>query len=124
MDKAQSRPDEMTGIERDFLKIGILSKCYSYCKRVIEERNLCYFEKKRTAIEPLDIMVFNYYKGFLYCALKEFPKAVKAFQLVLAQPTNIFHHCLIQAYKKLVLSSLLMEKVIFPVMTKLIDLAS
>lgn len=78
---------------------------YSFALDLYNE-NFGYVEKM-DSIKPLDSMSFYYYMGFIYVALKKYEKAREAFRYVLIHPTKAIHKCILNAYKKYIIVSLL-----------------
>jgi tetratricopeptide (TPR) repeat protein len=68
------------------------------------------FNPQTTGLAAVDVMTYYYYAGYICTALKQYEKAIEAFRLALSQPTFILHACLIHAYQKFLLVSLLAGK--------------
>ena len=68
------------------------------------------FEPASSGLAPIDVMSFYYYFGYICTALKKYDKAIEAFRFVLVQPTYVIHQCMISAYKKYIIVSLLSGK--------------
>ena len=52
-------------------------------------------------------MSFHYYLGYVFTALKMYESAMKRYRLVLIHPTRVIHKCIVDAYKKYILVSLI-----------------
>lgn len=61
-------------------------------------------------LTALDVMNFFYYFGYICTTLKKYNEAVQAFRKVLIHPTGIIHKCMVNAYKKYIIVSLLIGK--------------
>ena len=65
----------------------------------------------------MDILGYLYYKALILIALKRYQEAIEALKLVISYPTQITHKVHIEAYKKLILVSLI-ESGYFPSLPK------
>lgn len=103
-----NNPAELTAFDPQILKLLIQNKMYSWA---LERYNV-----QPTVFNPelglmaLDVMSFFYYYGYACTALKMYNQALQAFRKVLIQPTSIVHKCMLNAYKKYIIVSLLADK--------------
>jgi len=102
-------PNEMTPFHGQVLKLCISGKMYPYGYNLFKN-GFTVFNSQETGLTAIDVMSFNFYYGYICTALKFYDKAVQYFRLVLVQPTNILHKCMVDAYKKYVIVSLLAGK--------------
>ena len=65
----------------------------------------------------MDILGYLYYKALILIALKRYQESIEALKLVISYPTQITHKVHIEAYKKLILVSLI-ESGYFPSLPK------
>ncbi len=90
-------------LHREFAKLCIKSKCYQHALQVIDHPTTSF--KKYTS--PMDIVSYLYYKGLIYLGLKRYADAEGQFRLVLSFPSHIVHKVHCEAYKKLIILTLL-----------------
>jgi hypothetical protein len=62
---------------------------------------------KSTGLTALDFLRFHYYAGLVWGGLKAWPEAVESFKLAVTMPSEAVSTVSVEAYKKLVLSSLI-----------------
>ena len=55
----------------------------------------------------MDILGYLYYKALILVALKRYQEAIECLKLVISFPSQITHKIHIEAYKKLILVSLI-----------------
>jgi len=66
-------------------------------------------DPKGTGLEPLDFLSYHYYGGMIYIGLKQFPKALEAFQLALTIPSMMLSAVHVEAFKKYILCCLIVH---------------
>eukprot|EP01129_Flabellula_baltica_P009748 TRINITY_DN4037_c0_g1_i1.p1 TRINITY_DN4037_c0_g1~~TRINITY_DN4037_c0_g1_i1.p1 ORF type:complete len:292 (+),score=56.17 TRINITY_DN4037_c0_g1_i1:454-1329(+) len=86
----------------------ILSKCYKAALSVLDSNIYC-VDKKATLVEGKDIRLYYYYGGIIYAAVKDFSRSQEFFTRVLAFPAIVSSSIMVEAYKKFVLVSLLLD---------------
>ena len=104
-----SNPQELTPYHCHILKMCIALKMYSLGFS-IGNKKYTVFDPAVSGLAPIDVMSFYYYFGYICTALKKYDKAIEAFRFVLVQPTYVIHQCMISAYKKYIVVSLLSGK--------------
>lgn len=90
-------------LHREFTKLCLKAKCYQHSLQVIDYPTTSFTK----STSPMDIVSYLYYKGLVMTGLKRYEDAIEQFRLVLAFPTNITHKVHVEAYKKLILLTLL-----------------
>ena len=99
----------MTPVHPQILKLCISGKMYSLGLS-LGKNVYSVFNPTDTGITPVDVMSYYYYYGYICTALKQYDKAVQAFRYVLVQPSYMVHQCMLNAYKKYIIVSLLAGK--------------
>jgi len=92
-------------MHREFAKLCLKAKCYQHSIPVIEIP-ITSFKKQ---CNPMDIIVYNYYRGLLFTGLNRFKEAIDCFKLAISQPSQITHKVFSESYKKLSILSLLVS---------------
>ena len=96
----------MTPMHPQVLKLLISGKMYSL-GAAFGKQDYSVFDPAKTGLTAIDVMSYYYYLGYIYTALKLYDKAADAFRLVLVQPTHVLHKCMLNAYKKYIIVSML-----------------
>lgn len=66
-------------------------------------------DPKESGIEPIDFLQYYYYAGLIFIGMKQYPKALESFQMVLTIPTMTLSAVQVEAFKKYVLVCLLVH---------------
>jgi len=90
------------------LKCCIISKCYKSALSLLDSDSFI-IDTKGTGISGRDVRLYYYYGGFIYAALKKFTKAQEFFIRVLSFPAIVPSAIMVEAYKKYVLISLILD---------------
>jgi COP9 signalosome complex subunit 3 len=102
-------PAEMTPAHPQILKLCIAGKMYSL-GLTLGQNEFTVFNPEITGVAGIDVMTYYYYLGYICTTLKLYDKAIEAFRLALSQPSFILHVCLLHAYQKYILVSMLAGK--------------
>jgi len=102
------QPNLLTPVHSDFLYVCLKAKMYSYALPVVEVP-MYEIDPKTTGLEPLDFLTYFYYAGMIHIGLKQFPKALEAFQLGLTIPSMMLSAVHVECFKKYVLCSLIVH---------------
>jgi len=100
---------EITTLHRDFALLCLKGKFYIHSLPIITQ-TITTFDKSKGTLSPIDIAVYNYYRGLLFTGLQRFEEAMGCFKMAITQPSNIIHLCFIESYKKLLLLSLITKE--------------
>jgi COP9 signalosome complex subunit 3 len=86
----------------------IKSKCYKFALPILE--HFVYeIDVDRTAVDSEHTRLYFYYGGIIYLALKRYAKALECFELVVSAPAIVGSAIMLAAYKKFILTSLIMR---------------
>lgn len=103
------KENEMTPVDAQIMKLCIAGKLYSHAL-TLGKKVYSVFSPADTGLTPLDVMSYYYYYGFICTTLKQYDRAIQAFRYVLVQPAYVIHQCMVDAYKKYIVVSLLAGK--------------
>lgn len=101
-------PGQITPVHTDYIQLCLLSKCYHAALPVMEE-NLHEINVEATGITPKDLLCYYYYGGRAYIGLKQFKRAQDFFRMVLTVPANVLSAIMVEAFKKFILVSLILN---------------
>lgn len=105
--KIQFNVSQLTMIHADLCLLCLDAKCLNPAIKFLEVD----YTDIRLSIENTDdvkqVMLFYYYGGLIYTAIKQFEKATLFFEVVLTMPANVMNSHMQESYKKLIILSLL-----------------
>ena len=101
-------PGEVTGLHSDFLKLCILTNHYDLAEPLVHRQYIA-INKDKSGIEPKHFITFAYYAGCVALVLKNLQKALHFFSLAITTPSLVLHAAAVEAYKKYILVSLMLN---------------
>jgi COP9 signalosome complex subunit 3 len=75
----QPTPAHFTPIHAEFMRVVLLSRCYTAAQPVLDQE-LLQVDKDRTGCSPRDLLLYHYYAGMVLCGLKQFNRATQVTQ--------------------------------------------
>lgn len=105
--KFQDHKSQLTQIHSDLLLLCLDAKCLNPALKFLD---IDYTEIKKSEDRDDDVrqvLLFYYYGGLIYTAVKEFEKASFFFEVVLTMPANVVNPIMQETYKKQIIISLL-----------------
>jgi len=106
--KLQQTPSSLTPVHSDLAKLCLLSKCFSPALPFLDtDINLVCKENDR--FDAVYLLLYYYYGGCIYSALKKFERALFFFEVCVTIPTAAVSHIMLEAYKKYQLVGLLVH---------------
>ena len=97
--------EQVSTLHTSFAKLCLKAKCFQHSEQIIDH----HITSVMSGTHPLEIMVYNYYRGLLYTGLQKFPQAIECFREVLSQPTNLCHQVHLEAYQRVTLLNLIVH---------------
>ena len=101
-------PGEVTSLHSDFLKLCIMTFHYDVAEPLIHRQYIS-INKDKSGIEPKHFITFAYYAGCVALVLKNLQKALHFFSLAITTPSLVLHAAAVEAYKKYILVSLMLN---------------
>jgi COP9 signalosome complex subunit 3 len=98
--------DHLTPQHALFVRACISAKCYKTAIPVLD-KFVYLIDPKISGVKSEDTRLYFYYGGICYIALKQWDKAIECFETVIAAPAITASAIMVEAYKKLVLASLI-----------------
>mmetsp|Transcript_77215 Transcript_77215/g.106780 ORF Transcript_77215/g.106780 Transcript_77215/m.106780 type:complete len:84 (-) Transcript_77215:279-530(-) len=71
--------EQTSSIHTNCAKLCLKAKCYQHALKFIDNPITSYME----GTSPVDIMVYNYYRGMIFTGLKRYQDAINCFRAVL-----------------------------------------
>lgn len=99
-------PDHLTPQHAQFARACISSKCYKAALPILN-KFVYLVDPKISGLKSEDTRLYYYYGGICYVALKQWDKAIQFFETVVSAPAMMTSAIMVEAYKKLVLVSLI-----------------
>ncbi|CAM9543308.1 unnamed protein product [Phaeothamnion confervicola] len=91
----------------DALHCCLLAKRYDLAVRFLDGRPMTEVDPRRTGLTPPNLLRYLYYAGVAYVGLKRWQSAIDMFRTCLSMPANATSALAVEAYKKMVLASLI-----------------
>jgi len=98
--------DHLTPQHAHFARACISAKCYKAALPVLDQF-VYLIDPKISGIKSEDTRLYYYYGGICYIGLKQWEKAIEFFETVIAAPAMMTSAIMVEAYRKLVLVSLI-----------------
>ena len=104
--KVRETPEHLTSVHADALELALLAKVFKPVVGLLEQRVL-YVTKE--CMQPRDFLLYFYYGGMCFAAMKEMSKALDMFQLAFTMPCQALNEIMVELHKKYVLVSLIVH---------------
>ncbi|XP_066934709.1 COP9 signalosome complex subunit 3-like [Clytia hemisphaerica] len=101
--KIQESPSQLTSLHPDFLQLCLVAKCM---KPAIKYLNIDIASIQESAKDAKIFLLYYYYGGMVYLALKQYEKALFFFQVAVTTPCMVISQIMLEAYKKFLLLSI------------------
>jgi len=106
--KLQERPDMLTAAHADLAKLCLKAQCFAPVLPIldIDMTKICTEEEH---LDALHLLLYFYYGGCVYLAVKQYEKALYFFEVTVTCPAQAVSHVMLEAYKKYLLLSLIVH---------------
>jgi len=106
--KLQSSPSSLTPVHCDLAKLCLVSKCFTPALPFLNT-DIAIITKDSQQFEAVHLLLYYYYGGCIYAALKQFDRALYFLEVAVTCPTAAVSHVMLEAYKKYQLVGLLVH---------------
>jgi len=106
--KLQISPGSLTPAHSDLTKLCLVSKCFSPALQFLDT-DINQINKENGQFDAQYLLLYYYYGGCIYTALKRFERALYMFEIAVTCPTAAVSHIMLEAYKKYQLVGLLVH---------------
>ncbi|XP_028409697.1 COP9 signalosome complex subunit 3-like [Dendronephthya gigantea] len=104
--KLQASLLQLTSIHADLMQLCLVAKCFKPALPFLEV-NLSEILKEDPQNDAKYFLLYYYYGGMIYTALKNFGRALFFYEVAITTPASDISYIMLSAYKKFVLVSLL-----------------
>nr|CCA17891.1 COP9 signalosome complex subunit 3 putative [Albugo laibachii Nc14] len=98
----------ITPIHGEFFHLCIQSKHYASALDIVT-LPLVEVEKEHNGMTSLSFLKYGYYSGVIYLSQKRMQEAISAFLMTISTPATVLSAFVVEAYKKMLLSSLILH---------------
>jgi len=106
--KVQLSPTQLTSIHADLCQLCLVSKCMKPAVDVLDI-DITDISKESGQYDAKHFLLYYYYGGMIYTALKKYDRALFFFEIVITTPSMAVSHIMLEAYKKFILVSLILH---------------
>jgi len=106
--KLQPNPGVLTSAHSDLAKLCLKARCFGPILPVLDT-DITQINKEGDHMDAAYVLLYYYYGGSIYLAIKEYEKALYFFEVAVTCPTSAVSHIMLEAYKKYLLVSLLVH---------------
>ncbi|RWS22858.1 COP9 signalosome complex subunit 3-like protein [Leptotrombidium deliense] len=105
--KIQLSPTQLTSIHADLIQLCLLAKCLKPALQFLD-LDITDISKEGGQFDVKYFLLYYYYGGMVYAALKNFERALYFFEVAITTPSMAVSHIMLEAYKKYVLIALIL----------------
>ncbi|CAG5129749.1 unnamed protein product, partial [Candidula unifasciata] len=106
--KIQIHPAQLTSIHANLCQLCLLSKNLKPALRFLDI-DVTEISREGVRFDAKDFLLYYYYGGMIYTALKNYDKALYFFEIAVTTPSVAVSHIMLEAYKKFILVSLILH---------------
>jgi len=106
--KLQPTPSSLTPVHADLAKLCLVSKCFGPALTFLNT-DINHISKENSHFDAVHLLLYYYYGGCIYAALKQFDRALYFLEICVTCPTAAVSHVMLEAYKKYQLIGLLVH---------------
>jgi len=106
--KLQPMGSSLTPVHGDLAKLCLVSKCFGPAL-VFLNTDINLISKENGQFDAVHLLLYYYYGGCIYTALKQFDRALYFLEICVTCPTAAVSHIMLEAYKKYQLVGLLVH---------------
>ncbi|GFO38065.1 cop9 signalosome complex subunit 3 [Plakobranchus ocellatus] len=113
IEKIQLHPAQLTSIHGSLCQLCLLSKNMKPALRFLDI-DITEISREGGRLDAKDYLLYYYYGGMIYTALKNYDRALYFFEIAVTTPSVAVSHIMMEAYKKFTLVSLILHGKIIP----------
>lgn len=113
IEKVQDHPAQLTSIHSDLCQLCLNAKCLKPAVRYLDIE-IPDIAKENGCYECKHYLLYYYYGGMIYTALKNYRRALYFFEQAVVCPAMAVSHIMVESYKKYTLVSIISEGRLLP----------
>lgn len=106
--KIQLSDSQLTSIHADLCRLCLLAKCFKPALDFLGT-DITTISQEGVQFDAKYFLLYYYYGGMIYTALKNFDRALYFFEVAITTPALAVSHIMLEAYKKYILVSLILN---------------
>uniref|UniRef100_A0A1B6DHF8 COP9 signalosome complex subunit 3 n=1 Tax=Clastoptera arizonana TaxID=38151 RepID=A0A1B6DHF8_9HEMI len=106
--KIQTSDSQLTSIHADLCQLCLLAKCFKPALEFLDI-DITTISEEGQQFHSKYFLLYYYYGGMIYTAIKNYEQALYFFEVVITTPAFAVSHVMLEAYKKYVLVSLILN---------------
>jgi len=106
--KIQTKPEQLVSPHADLAKLCLKAQCFGPILPILDI-DITKVSKEDEHFDALRLLLYYYYGGCIYLAVKEYEKALYFFEVTVTCPTAAVSHVMLEAYKKYLLLTLIVH---------------
>lgn len=106
--KIQLFDSQLTSIHADLCQLCLLSKCFKPALEFLDI-DVTDISQEEGQFDPKYFLLYYYYGGMIYTALKNYDRALYFFEVCVTTPAMAVSYIMLEAYKKYILVSLILH---------------
>ena len=106
--KLQPNPKVLTSLHADLAKLCLKATCFGPILPILDQ-DISQINKEGDNFDAAHVLLYYYYGGCIYLAVKEYEKALYYFEVAVTCPTAAVSHIMLESYKKYQLVGLLVH---------------
>jgi len=106
--KIQLAPSQLTSIHADLCQLCLLSKSMKAALPFLDA-DITDISKEGGHYDAKHFLLYFYYGGMIYTALKQYTRALYFFETAITTPSMAVSHIMLEAYKKFILVALILK---------------
>ncbi|XP_046362327.1 COP9 signalosome complex subunit 3-like isoform X1 [Haliotis rufescens] len=106
--KIQLFPEQLTSIHADLCQLCLLSKNMKPALPFLQH-DITDISREGGQFDARDFLLYYYYGGMIYTALKNYNRALYCFEVAVTTPSMAVSHIMMESYKKFILVALIVH---------------
>lgn len=106
--KVQLFDSQLTSIHADLCHLCLLAKCFKPALEILDV-DITAISQEGGQMDAKYFLLYYYYGGMIYLAVRNLERALYCFEVAVTTPALAVSHIMLEAYKKYILVSLLLN---------------
>ncbi|XP_052871978.1 COP9 signalosome complex subunit 3 isoform X2 [Anopheles cruzii] len=106
---------QLTPIHADLCQLCLCAKVFNPALRVLDIDITAIATTHDNNADTKYFLLYYYYGGMVYCAVKNYERALYFFEVAVSTPAMVMSHIMLESYKKYILVSLILHGKVLPI---------